>query len=123
MAREIKVGIGYDSDIAYFTMKAITLAEDEDFAAKFVETQELSGKAKSEAETAIYIDAIEEWTVKPLERKVGDKFEPYFADKVKGDDRSDVRKFFESGDFDTERVASQLLYAYRSKLQPTVVFQ
>lgn len=128
MNRVIKIGIGYDGEITFFHLRAITIAEENAFTAKFTETAGLAPEVKAEAETQACIDAIAAWSHKAPSREFADPDDPgktketvIYEDAV--EPAEGVRRYFEEGDFDKERVANQLVLAYRTKLQPTVVFR
>jgi len=122
--RQIIIGAGFnDQSLAYFHLRSISVAEEEDFTAKITALSELTGIDRVAAELETCVAALELWSgsvVSGAQDAKTQKYAPYFDTQPEG---NGVRAFFAQFDVsDAHRLASQLIYAFRLKLQPTVVF-
>lgn len=123
--RVITIGAGYGDNIAYFHFRPITVAEEDAFiTAMGAFASEPDAAQKAEKELAVCIESLEKWSASPLTRKAGE------GDKEGVDKPAypksasfGVAEFFESLGGEGHRLATELIYAYRLKLQPTVVFR
>lgn len=116
MARTIKIGVGYDENVAFFHMNVMTIAEENELIADLTAIEDLPAKSRPAKELEICLEAIKRHAIKPPTNKDG---EPFFEDK---DVVSSIDEFFDPDDSDSARLAISLLLAYRRSLQPKVVF-
>lgn len=124
MSREIVIGCGYGEKIAFFHLRAISIAEEDKFSARFAETKDLPDAEKSKAEADICIDAVAAWSAKAPSKEVDGKFVSLFSEKEAADTKAAVKLFFgQAGDDDAERMANQVIMAYQTRLQPTILFR
>lgn len=118
--RVIKMGAGFGDDRIYFTFRALTIAEEKAFAAKFTEVADLTGNDKALAEAKICMDALAEWALDvPTTDEAGEN--PAFVDIEHPTDA--VRAFFDrfSPD-DQDRLANAMVMAVQNRLRPQIVF-
>ena len=120
--RQIVIGAGFnDQALAYFHLRSISVAEEEEFTAKIASLSEMSGDDRNVAELEICISSLETWSISAVSSKNAktNEYAPLFSE----DKGNGVKSFFEQFDAnDAHRLASQIVYAFRLKLQPTVVF-
>lgn len=125
MTKTYKIGAGYNGEVAIFHLRSISVAEDNRYAARFLEIPlKESEERKAELEYNIYVDAIASWSEKapttPTTDDKGNAVEaPIYGDLIPADA---VRKFFEERNPETERIAPAIIGNYRKKLQPEIVF-
>jgi len=119
MPRTINLGIGFGEDIAFLHLRAISMAEENAFLARFTELKDLNEEERIPREKEICVDGLAAWSVKPPTKKVGEKEFEYFENT--GADEA-VRQFFSKEDQDNERLANAAVLNYRGLLSPRVVF-
>lgn len=118
MARIITIGVGFEK-ITYFHLRAITLAEERKFAAKYASIPDTDADAQIDQHTKIHAEAIAEWSVK---KPSSDREGNLPINQTVSSPKEAVEEFFNEQDDDNSRLINELTAAYRAKLQPNVVF-
>lgn len=102
-----------------FVLKMLTVAEDADYAQRFVQIADKKGAAKAAAEYAIYRDSLADWSVEmPTVENGNGKAEPM----GKGTPAEAVRAFFSEKVPSREWLAVTAVSAFRNSLFPSVSF-
>jgi hypothetical protein len=122
MARILNIGAGYDGEITYFHLRSISVAEDNRYAARFLEIPDTADEErKAELSYGIFVDALVSWSESgPTKKEVDGKEVALYPDAETPADA--VRKFFEERTPNNERLAPAVVGRYRTMLQPEVVF-
>ncbi len=132
MAKKIlHIGAGYNGKMTVFHLRAISVAEDNRYSARFLEiSPSESEERKAELEYDIFVDSLASWSdAAPTQRMLVGQNEAggtsnaeveLFPDAPTPADA--VRQFFAERDPETERLAPAIIGRYRTKLQPEVVF-
>lgn len=121
---DICIGIGYGEDIAVFTLKRITTAEEAAFQAQFADIRDVAEPEKSSREFAALVDALAEWSTLPPRKYDAVKKapgEPIIGDTSKSIAEA-VKEVLRVEGQDNHRIAEMAIAAYRSQLEPKVLF-
>lgn len=119
--RIIKIGCGYNENVTTFSLRAISLAEERKFNARFAEISKTGDETEKERlEYEALVDAVASWSAEPLKIKIDGKEALLFSNEVNAADS--IREFFKERDADKERLINKLVLNFQSKLQPDVVF-
>ncbi len=106
MNRTITIGCGYDEP-TYFHLRAISLAEERAFLAKYAEFADADEEAKVKGHAKIHLEAISEWAnAMPSLDKEGKK-----PVKVKAETPKEaILELFKDVSDDNDRLVNHLLY-------------
>ena len=119
--RLITLGCGYNEELTIFSLRSISIADENKFTARFAEIKDTeTAERKSQLEYEILVDGLASWVAEPLTVKKGKEVTPLYDSDLSAADS--VRKFFEGKTDDKERLANSIVLQFRSKLQPDVVF-
>lgn len=122
MARIIHIGAGYDNEVTFFHLRAISMAEENRYSARFLEIKPTeTEERKAELSYEIFVDALASWSdaVPTVKDKDGIESPKYPEVTVPAEA---VQKYFETCTPETERIAPMIISRFRQLLSPEIVF-
>lgn len=120
MSRTINIGASHgDGNEVIFHLRSISTAEENRYTAQFSDISDVdSFEVRAEKEYGILVDAIASWSEEEPTIKVKGVVEATSSESP----AAGVRAYFEERTNEKERIANQVVLAFRRKLQPDVVF-